>query len=616
VRQLPNSQDAPQTLSEIVAKESRLNLLRVALLSAIAIPVLALPAVAADSLQIVYPPSIHETTSDSIFVMGTAPANSEVTINGKPVERSSTGNFGPSLPLALGENVFVVRSGSQSVTLHIVRKAVEAAPPRGASFGVDSLLPLSDLARLPGETICLDAVAPPGAIVTARVGDRLVSLLARTPSVDLPDNKAALTAKNQPTTLAALHYQGCLELHAPGHYGKPLYSIALAGKHAEMSAPGAIDILDPSVYRVAQVVSDAGVARTGPSTDFSRLTPLPRGTQALVNGGEGKWLRLAYGGWIDQGETKVAAASAPPHSIIRSIGAKRKDPWTEISFPLQAPVPIAVSEGDGTFTLSLFGATAQTDIIHVDRDPLIDWMGWTQASADRIDYTFHLKRPHPWGYKVVYDGTTLRLSLRHPPVAPAAGHLALDGVRILIDPGHGGSDDPGTSGPNGTHEKDVTIVVARLVRERLQALGADVVMSREADASVGLKERQDLIESSEPTLSVSLHYNALPDNGDVLHTQGVGGFWYNPQAQPLAAFMQHYLVEQLGRPSYGLFWDNLALTRPSVAPAILLELGFLTNPVESEWATNPDQQQRLGIAIADGLAAYIHQGQQDSNAQP
>ena len=138
-----------------------------------------------------------------------------------------------------------------------------------------------------------------------------------------------------------------------------------------------------------------------------------------------------------------------------------------------------------------------------------------------------------------------------------------------------------------------------------------MVISRDKDASVGLVERQALIAGAEPTLSVSLHYNSMPDNGDVAHTQGVGAFWYNPQAQPFAAFMQKYLVEQLGRPSYGLFWDNLALTRPTVAPAILIECAFLSSPTECEWANDPSQQRRLGTAVAEGIAAYVQQGQRE-----
>lgn len=586
-------------------------MLRSLLAATLAVPVLAAPAWAASTLEVTWPPPAYDTTSDSIFVIGTAPASQPVTINGKAVERSPSGNFGPSFALQMGDNTFVVRAGSQTLTLHVTRKPTEAPPPRGASFAAGSLAPQQDLARQPAEPITLSAVAPAGAEVSVKLGQRTIPLTP-TPGYELPDNKAALTQKNAPQpVVAATHYEATLLLTAPGRYGHPSYTVTYGGHRSTLEAPGALSIMDPRRFEVAEVTADEAVARTGPSTDFSRLTPLPWGVRARVTGREGSWLRLDYGGWVNAKEAHVAEAPMPPHSIIRSIGAKHIGPWTDVAFPLQAPVPVSVTEGDGTFTLSLYGATAQTDIIRLDRDPLVDWLGWTQATPDRIDYTFHLKQPHPWGYKLAYQGTTLHLSLRQPPPLPGFGQSPLHGLRILIDPGHGGPDDPGTTGPDGTHEKDLTLAVGKLVRDRLAAMGADVVISRETDASVGLKERQDLIARSEPVLSVSLHYNALPDNGDVLHTQGVGAFWYNAQSEPLAAFMQRYLVEKLGRPSYGLFWDNLALTRPTVAPAVLIELAFLSNPYESEWARDPAQQQRLAGAIADGLAAYVQASTRD-----
>ena len=68
---------------------------------------------------------------------------------------------------------------------------------------------------------------------------------------------------------------------------------------------------------MAQVTVPAGVARTGPSTSYSRITPLPQGTQARVTGRQGDWLRLDYGGWIRASETQVFTSGGPPRSIIR-----------------------------------------------------------------------------------------------------------------------------------------------------------------------------------------------------------------------------------------------------------------------------------------------------------
>ncbi|HEY9710953.1 MAG TPA: N-acetylmuramoyl-L-alanine amidase, partial [Oculatellaceae cyanobacterium] len=165
--------------------------------------------------------------------------------------------------------------------------------------------------------------------------------------------------------------------------------------------------------------------------------------------------------------------------------------------------------------------------------------------------------------------------------------------------------DSGASGPTGYQEKQVTLILAKLVRDQLLARGATVYMTREEDKDVKLEERVAMIDKIKPAIAISIHYNSLPDEGDAQNTQGFGTFWYNAQAHSLAVFLHNYVVKKLGRPSYGVFWDNLALTRPTTAPAVLLELGFMSNPVEFEWVTNPQEQPKLAGAIAEGIAQWF-----------
>jgi N-acetylmuramoyl-L-alanine amidase len=330
---------------------------------------------------------------------------------------------------------------------------------------------------------------------------------------------------------------------------------------------------------------------------------LPTGTRASVTGQEGEWLRLDYGAWIRASDVRVVEGASLPRSLIRSVRAQPIEGWTEITFPLQTPVPVSVQQGDRSFTLTLHNTTAQTDTILLNDDPLIERLDWTQPAPDRVQYTFNLKTDQQWGYKLRYEGTSLILSLRHPPTPDASAPLA--GLSILLDPGHGGPEDLGARGPTGYPEKDVALAVSHLIRDRLLERGATVYMTREGDADLFPQDRVDLINQLEPTLSLSIHYNALPDSGDALNTAGIGMFWYNAQAHSLSVFLHHYLVETLARPSYGVFWNNLALTRPTVAPALLLELGFMINPTEFEWIVDQAEQERLAEAIAAGVTQWV-----------
>lgn len=143
------------------------------------------------------------------------------------------------------------------------------------------------------------------------------------------------------------------------------------------------------------------------------------------------------------------------------------------------------------------------------------------------------------------------------------------------------------------------------MREQLKQRGAIVYMTREEDKDVSLAERVATIDKIAPAIAISIHYNALPDGGDAINTKGLSAFWYHPQAHSLAMFLHNYLVKKLNRPDYGVYWNNLALTRPASAPSVLLELGFIINPDEFEWIVNPQEQQKLAVAIAQGITLWF-----------
>lgn len=585
------------------------------------------PARAEQPLYVAYPPANHQTTAQQIFLVGSAPATGEVLVNGKAIARSPAGNFAPSFPLQLGENIFTLRYQNQELKIKVTRQSIAPVLPVGLAFAKDSLTPAVDIAKMPGELICFGAVAPPKATVTVKLGSETIPLMAQNQDVQLPPNSAVLTQQEQPTPQPLIgQYQGCTKAETPANLGNPQFQLTMNGQTTTQQGVGKVSILSPATLQVAEVISKEGVARTGPSTDYSRLTPLPKGTRATITGREGGWVRLDYGAWLKASEVQITEG-VPPVSLIRSVRARQVNGATEVVFPLQVPVPVSVQQGDRTFTLTLYNTTAQTDTIRLDDDPVISRLDWQQVAPGKLQYTFNLKSLQQWGYSLRYEGTSLILSLRHPPISSrqresvsstliygnniisgkvvSSSKTPLAGIKILLDPGHGGPEDLGSVGPTGYPEKAVTLVVSKLLREQLVAKGATVYLTREEDKDLGLQERVDMIEKLQPNIAISLHYNALPDDGDAENTKGIGAFWYNTQAHSLAMFMHNYLVQKLNRPSYGVFWNNLALTRPHTTPAILLELGFMINPVEFEWVTNSQEQQKLAVALADGITQWF-----------
>ena len=596
----------------------------------------AFPRVAMAELFVSYPAPGHTTTSDQIFIIGTSEDTAPIEVNGAPIERSSGGHFAPILPLDLGENTIVVRQGDHAITLQVTRTESLTLYDTN-NFTASTIVPNTAIVRPLGEPICFSAIAPSTIVEpSVTIGEQTLRLYPEATPIDLPPNSAVLTNENEVlngVTAASAsasvppvqRWSTCTTFSHPGRFTAPEFRATLNGTPIAQTGSHGVTIAPVSPVEVATVNVPQAVARTGPSTNHSRLTPLPQGTRATITGRDGEWLRLDYGGWIKAQEAPIVPQGQPVRTIMRSATMVDAGDWVEVRIPLQTPIPVTVDQSQDTLRLQLHNTTAETDIIRWLDLPWVHSIQWQQLDPNRVEFRFEFNSDsnaelnaelnsgihsgserytaQQWGYTLRYDATTLVLSLRKPPVIPADRPLA--GATILLDPGHGGPDDSGTRGPTGYPEKEMTLTISRLIREQLEARGARVVMTREQDADLWLNDRVAMIDATQPTIALSLHYNALPDSGDPINTRGVSTIWYHPQAEDLARVLHHDLVTQLDRPSYGVFWSNFALTRPSNTLAVLIEFGFAINPDEYDWIVDSEAQRQLAITFADSLEAWM-----------
>jgi len=597
------------------------------------IAAIALPRPVMAELFVSYPSAVHTTTSEQIFIIGTSEDTAPIEVNGTAIERSRGGHFAPILPLELGTNTIVVRQGDRAITLQITR--TESLTPYDAdNFTASTIEPKTAIVRPLGEPVCFSAIAP-AAIVdpSVTIGDQTLTLYPEVTPIELPPNSAVLTNENErldsstrsSDQSSVQRWSGCTRFDRPGLFAAPEFRATLNGRPIAQTGGYGVTITPISPVEIATVSVPQAVVRTGSSTNHSRLTPLPEGTRATITGRDGEWLRLDHGGWIKAEEATIATQGQPVRTVMRSATMVDAGDWVEVRIPLQSAIPVTIDQSQDTLRLQLHNTTAETDIIRWLDLPWLRGIQWQQLDTDRVEFRFEFDSGiHPgtnldshsdaqqhteqytaqqWGYTLRYDDTTLVLSLRKPPLMAADRPLA--GTTIVLDPGHGGPEDSGTRGPTGYPEKEMTLTISRLIREQLEARGAQVVMTRDDDADLWLHDRVAVIDATQPTIALSLHYNALPDSGDPLNTSGVSTFWYHPQAEDLARVLHHDLVTQLDRPSYGVFWSNFALTRPSNTLAVLVEFGFAINPDEYDWIVDPEAQQQLAVAFADSLEAWM-----------
>ena len=238
------------------------------------------------------------------------------------------------------------------------------------------------------------------------------------------------------------------------------------------------------------------------------------------------------------------------------------------------------------------------------------------------------------------------------PTTPTPSHAPrrnLTGKKtVVIDPGHGGKD-PGAS-DNGVIEKNVNLAVGLELERVLTTRGFNVVMTRRTDVYLKLQERTDIANNVNADLFISVHVNALPskksmsgfeiyimalptdkdamnlakvENREYVEGKGVdtanvdrrtemllrilGDMQQNNKISESTDFASalHRAGVRNKLPMRRVAQAPFFVLRGAGMPAVLLELGFVTNAIESQLLTRKDYQQKIAQAMTEGIINYL-----------
>jgi len=170
--------------------------------------------------------------------------------------------------------------------------------------------------------------------------------------------------------------------------------------------------------------------------------------------------------------------------------------------------------------------------------------------------------------------------------------------RVVLDPGHGGKD-PGTTSVLGYREKDLVLDVARMVAADLTAMGVEVIMTRSDDRFIELEERPAIAAQAKADLFVSIHADAASNRSAAGFTAYVD---HSPSKGSLSA--ANSILRRMCdncSPSRGVKNAGYRVLVCSRTPAVLIELGFLSNRAEAGLLRNPGYQRTVARAIALGI---------------
>ncbi len=352
---------------------------------------------------------------------------------------------------------------------------------------------------------------------------------------------------------------------------------------------------------------------------------------------------------VDRAGTPIVAASLLVSALDGSI--KVSDGWAEIVLTRQ------------TFRF-LMGSPVY--LLNNQLQPLAASVTWARDSVF-LPFQFIAEvLPTILGERYRYDRRTARLlDQGGRVVASATPNRLPSGLRpghlVTIDAGHGGVDpgNPGMFFPRGLKEKDITLQVALLVRDELRRRGVGVRMTRTTDTLIALGDRGAYCTET-CDLFVSLHVNSLARRRGFTDIRGfetyflaeaktedaarvakmeneavrfettsqeetpLGGIDFIVkdlqlnehlrESARLAELVQSWLGRVHTGPDLGVKQAGFMVLTTARRPAILVEMGYSTNPLDSRLMTGLSGQRTLASSIADAVIDYLLEYERKTDA--
>lgn len=254
-----------------------------------------------------------------------------------------------------------------------------------------------------------------------------------------------------------------------------------------------------------------------------------------------------------------------------------------------------------SMTVPKTAVTMQTSDLNVS-DNVVDQI--TVNSALKDQYVVSLRLPAGTNYKVKSTTLTSHIDVAFENTALTATSNT-GATLVVLDPGHGGRDSGAVGSYPMSYEKFITLQTAQKLKSKLESKGIRVFMTRETDEYVSLANRVGMANEIGATAFISIHANAFTSPA----IKGVEVLYAPDQKRDnvsLARLVRGQLISLLGAADRGVIQrPNLVVLRDTMMPAVLTELGYISNPDEERLLHDDSYINKAAESIKNGLLQYL-----------
>jgi N-acetylmuramoyl-L-alanine amidase len=296
-------------------------------------------------------------------------------------------------------------------------------------------------------------------------------------------------------------------------------------------------------------------------------------------------------------------------SNINKVFVKKTDSKTgELIFSFTAPVVYSVVRNDNSINLYLFNVKSynEQNFSETVANSPFKQLGISLLPQTGIKAAMKLSKKDVVKIETGVDGKAMKITVTRngnpedDKSTEKPAKKTKSSNKVVIDPGHGGTDYGAIR--EGVNEKDITLDISQRVASILRSKGIKAVLTRTDDTFVSLEDRVSFSEAEEPEIFVSIHVNSAVSETP----HGIETHWYHDYSKPLSETVHKHILKELPKSNdRGLFKSMFYVINHTTCPAILCEIGFLSNPDERNELITEARKQKTAKAIADGIIEYM-----------
>ncbi len=565
---------------------------------------------------------------DTLNFNGICNKNYTLLMNGEKQEISEEGYFSISKKLNIGKNKVTFKNGDFKKTFTITHSLplIKSYTPSDKTLSLDGNTRLS-----------VTVVAKSGATITAIYNGKTTTLSPDSEEEQYTTYRGVIiTAKSgtKPLKFKATLGKDSQEITATKIKIEGQGSYINTNPVASLQNKGYVDV---GTTYVAEVVSSTAECFLGGTIDdYSRPTVnyLPRGTMdycstsKIYDSESGKKyyiLRNNTRVYAKKGVVKISKKKLPETNKISYAGSYTEGNHFFLNFNVDWRAPFRFnlgkqgyrSEKGQDYSISSANFT-YVDITFCYAEALENFslpanqlFSSYEIFKNEKDYTLRLYLKSQgvfYGWKASYNSSNqLVFSFLNPAKIQAANNkygYSLKGIKIVIDPGHGGSDSGTYNAANSAYtEKYYTLIYAKELANRLLQLGATVYMTRTEDKTMSLEDRYNYITATGADLAISVHFNGSEYGSSNGYFMG----YFNPYTYAAAKNISSGVASTgiMNRERGGTDWHYFNLSRVSYCPTVLTENGYLTSINDYKKIKTPEFRKAYVDGIVGGIIKYF-----------